>query len=851
MVERKGIAGPLAMEEGQAILRRARVDALIEQALARPITTIVAGPGYGKSVSVYSYLRESERLIIWVQLSESDNMPSHFWETFSRAFTPLNPNLAASLFALGFPETGEVRYFLLELFRNEIKQRFNYAFVFDDLHLLRDGPVLDFIGQMSLSASEVTRIIMISRQDILPDAARLLRDGLLSRIDENALLFTRDEVAEYLGLAGSSPSDEMLADIYHDTEGLPFAVALAARLLERNPDDRDYIRSALKGSFEQIIESQFFSVISEELQRFLLKLSLIKHLSPELIDEMEHGNHFLKELVCATSLIRYDYYMHVYRLHHLLLNYLEERQDLLTEADRLETYERAAHWCAANGYRLDALRYYRDAGDYRSIIVLSYTYPLVMPFDVAEELLGIFKEVPEETLDSYPSGRVLYTRLIMTVGRVAEAIEQMRQSIALLEKRPLDAANSRTLMGLHNNLGFAKLVTYPLTGDCSFYEHFEDALKYFETSGNPPAGGYQMYNVGPYAFRAGRSRADDPEIYIEAIRRSAACTTITMRGCMHGLDSLVSAEYAFFCGRGAEAENHALRCIVAAHEYGQFEIESRALFILIRVYLQMGRYEMIMDALARLETLVEEESFTYSSLIYEVISGWFYAVIGEVGKVESWLKSERWSTGQNTLISGMDDFAKARYYLAQKNYEALLSFIDGRATQYGVAHFIIGRIGAAAIKSVCYLRLGNREEAFSQLKVAYDLSRSLGFDMLFIEMGNDMRSLIGAALKASVPGIPTEWLEKIRSRATTYTKRVTFIRSRYQAVHSAEVSVQLTNRELEVLRDLTRGLSRVEISLERGISINTVKSMLQMIFDKLGAKNLMDAIRLATVKRLL
>ncbi|MDR1185379.1 MAG: helix-turn-helix transcriptional regulator, partial [Coriobacteriales bacterium] len=61
----------------------------------------------------------------------------------------------------------------------------------------------------------------------------------------------------------------------------------------------------------------------------------------------------------------------------------------------------------------------------------------------------------------------------------------------------------------------------------------------------------------------------------------------------------------------------------------------------------------------------------------------------------------------------------------------------------------------------------------------------------------------------------------------------------------------LTDRELEILRDLTHGLSRVEISLARGISINTVKSMLRIICDKLGAENLMDAIRLATTKRLL
>jgi LuxR family maltose regulon positive regulatory protein len=265
----------------------------------------------------------------------------------------------------------------------------------------------------------------------------------------------------------------------------------------------------------------------------------------------------------------------------------------------------------------------------------------------------------------------------------------------------------------------------------------------------------------------------------------------------------------------------------------------------------MGRYEMIMNALTRLEALTEEKSFTYRYLVYEVISSWFYAVIGEVDRVESWLKSDHWSPGQNRFISGIDDFARSRYYLTQKNYQTLLSFVGSRTTQYGVAHFIVGRVGAVAMKGICYLRFGNREEAFAQLREAYDLSRPLGLDMVFIEMGSDTRSLVSAALKASVSGIPTEWLERIRSQATTYAKRVTFIHSRYQATHGTEINIRLTDRELEILRDLTHGLSRMEISLARGISLNTIKSMLRIICDKLGAESLMDAIRLATAKHLL
>jgi LuxR family maltose regulon positive regulatory protein len=134
--------------------------------------------------------------------------------------------------------------------------------------------------------------------------------------------------------------------------------------------------------------------------------------------------------------------------------------------------------------------------------------------------------------------------------------------------------------------------------------------------------------------------------------------------------------------------------------------------------------------------------------------------------------------------------------------------------------------------------------------------------MLFIEQGNNMRTLAGAALKelkergaadseVNELGIPVSWLEMVRSRATTYAKRIAYVRSVYLEKHSSRDDVQITSKELEILTDLSQGLSRTEISLTHGISINTVKSMLQVIYDKLGAEGAMDAVRIATTKRIL
>ncbi|MDR1082985.1 MAG: LuxR C-terminal-related transcriptional regulator [Coriobacteriales bacterium] len=788
---------------------------------------------------------------IWVQLSANDNMLSHFWETFSQAFAPLNPDLAQMLLSVGFPETMELQRYLGELLIAELKPRYSYALVFDDLHLLEDGPTLNFIAQICLSSTEKVSVIIISRRDNLPNVNDLYYNKRLSRIDEEELFFTKSEMADYFELIGIKISNELTTSIYFDTEGWPFAVSLAANLLEKNPDNGHYIHSALTSSFEVIADNELFSVISDKLRHFLIQLSLIKHLSPDLISEFKDGQQSMNELVRISSLIRYDNYMHVYRIHHLLLHYLEKRQDILTKNERYEANKKAARWCGANGYKLDALSYYHAVGDYGAIIDIACSYPPVIPFDVASTVLAIFQDAPVEMFDQHSRARALHTRLILSVGKIGEAQEKTREYLAQLEARSLDGTTSHILMGLHNNLGFAKLITCPETRDYSFAQHFEKALEYFDTSTKLPHGGLHFCPVGPYALRVGGGDAKDVEDYIEALNRSVPCATLTLQGCAHGLDDLVRSECAFFRGQSVEAEHHALNCISAAREYDQFELVSRALFLLIRIYLQRGKYSQLVAAHTQLETLTNEPSFANRHILYEMISSWFFAMIGEINRVDSWLKSDLWSTDAKNLFDGLDDSIKTKCYLANKNYQTLLDFSNSRTARYGISRYILGKVGIEAAKAVCHCQLGERTAALQHLEMAYELSEPNRFDMMFIELGNNMRTLTNMALKAKEVHVPSSWLKTIRSKATTYAKRVAHIRSCYLAAHDLETNVQLTGKELEILTDLSQGLSRTEISLAHGISINTVKTMLQMIYEKLGAENAIDAVRIAATKQLI
>ena len=52
----------------------------------------------------------------------------------------------------------------------------------------------------------------------------------------------------------------------------------------------------------------------------------------------------------------------------------------------------------------------------------------------------------------------------------------------------------------------------------------------------------------------------------------------------------------------------------------------------------------------------------------------------------------------------------------------------------------------------------------------------------------------------------------------------------------------LTNREIEVLRVLASGKTDVEIASALCISVNTLKTHLKRIYQKLGARNRVEAV---------
>ena len=74
--------------------------------------------------------------------------------------------------------------------------------------------------------------------------------------------------------------------------------------------------------------------------------------------------------------------------------------------------------------------------------------------------------------------------------------------------------------------------------------------------------------------------------------------------------------------------------------------------------------------------------------------------------------------------------------------------------------------------------------------------------------------------------------------------------SQYMITNNIGKEVPLTKREIEILKDLSHGLSRTEIAANQNISVNTVKMMINIIYDKLRVTNLPNAICVAVERKI-
>jgi LuxR family maltose regulon positive regulatory protein len=438
----------------------------------------------------------------------------------------------------------------------------------------------------------------------------------------------------------------------------------------------------------------------------------------------------------------------------------------------------------------------------------------------------------------------------MSVGCYDKAIAEINDRIKKYSALPFSAFNNRVLCGAYMSLGITNYLQLPRTDRCDFDVFLEKADHYYRLSPYEEYGSVTSFSLDAWASKVGTTRSGAMEEYIKTLGRAIPHAANVLNGFMYGLDDLAGGELRFYQGDMKMAEKFVTQAQKKAEMRNQYEVRNRALFYLLRIAVAQGDCEKIQTALQALEAQLKMDGYPTRFITYDIVSSWYYAILGQPQSVANWLKGDFEQGSLGIFQASFGTLIKIKFRYFNRQYCEILSFLENRDIQH---LSLFGKLELKVLEAACKYQLKNKDASMLALEEAYNLALSNGLTMPFIELGKDMRTLTAAAMREKKSDIPRQWLETINRKAATYAKRLAFVITEYKKANNLDeqYNVALSPREKDVLNDLYRGFSRSEIAATHNLSINTVKMILSSLYTKLGAENTADVIRIALDRKLI
>jgi len=346
---------------------------------SRPVVSVVAPAGYGKTTLLAQWPERSGQAIAWVSVDEGDNDPKVLLTYIAEALDAIEPVGRRVFDALASPASsvpGSVVPRLCSAFASMISP---VVLVLDDVHLLHDSGCRAALSVLADHVPAGSRLVLAGRTEPPVRIARLRAEGRLAEIGPGDLSLTAGEAASLLRAAEVVLGEEDVAELHRRAEGWPVGLYLAALCLRAGGSP--HAAAASFGGDDRFVseylEAEFLARISGAQRVFLTRTAVLERMSGPLCEAVleEAGSAAALAGLARSNLllVPLDRRGQWYRYHHLF------RDMLLAELERLEPgmipvlRGRAAAWCLANDLPEEALEYSILAGDVSTVARLAQT----------------------------------------------------------------------------------------------------------------------------------------------------------------------------------------------------------------------------------------------------------------------------------------------------------------------------------------------------------------------------------------------------------------------------------------------------------------------------------------------
>jgi LuxR family maltose regulon positive regulatory protein len=192
-----------------------------------------------------------------------------------------------------------------------------------------------------------------------------------------------------------------------------------------------------------------------------------------------------------------------------------------------------------------------------------------------------------------------------------------------------------------------------------------------------------------------------------------------------------------------------------------------------------------------------------------------------------------------SMVRESAQIALARLTVARGEHEEALRLLEGLRQSTEAAGRTGKLIEILTLQAVALWERNRREQAVGSLTRALALAEPEGYVRTLVDEGAKVGELLSAILEARQRGHPDA--TRIPAR---YLAKLLAIHAQESATPGAgeRLSEPLSERELEVLALVASGKSNLEIASSLFVSLSTVKTHINNLYRKLGARSRTQAI---------
>lgn len=326
------------------------------------------------------------------------------------------------------------------------------------------------------------------------------------------------------------------------------------------------------------------------------------------------------------------------------------------------------------------------------------------------------------------------------------------------------------------------------------------------TAQAPPPFGPLPYNIPNFLLSPFYSAPGTADELIAALDNAEAQT-------------LGAALLAYYRGQNREAERLAAGLLAGSCS---FETQVGCTLTLATCARYSGSVHSWNRARARLLSLSRQRPDSQAVIITEAaLSGVLY-----MREAPEWLQKGRFIRFHPVSYPVLG-YLYAKWLLMQKRYDALLAAVEPLIAAAHACGCLLSELYLHIIIAVAYRISGDEKSAAQHLETALDLALP---DKLYGALAEYRRQL-GTALDEALKRRDNDAYQRVRE---TYERLAAGFTVLHNAVTGAELTNELTLREFEIASLSEQGESNAAIARRLSLTVGSVKSYFNTIYQKLG-----------------